>query len=407
MKITYVTSYDGMGQNFNGYVLLKRLNQMNHQARMLTFERMFDEPEIIQIGSPFMHRINKSLAKLEKRLSLHSILPILSLSVVNSPEFRSSDIVHLQLLHARQFFSMLSMPMVSRKKTVVWTIHDPWITTGHCIYSMACDLWKSGCDHCPDLKIPIESEKDTCAFNWRLKKWAMKSARLQLIVASQWMYDWVKESPIMAHLPCSLIPFGIDQEVFKPTDRMASRSEWGIPEEAHVLSFRSTPHRYDFKGTPSIVEALERYQPTKPTYLITFDEIGGLDSLCGKYQLIELGWVKDQNIIQKAMNASDLFLMPSTAEAFGLMAIEAMACGLPVVVFEGTALPSVVHHGEGGWVVPYKDNTALAAAIRTLLEDDPLRIRLRESTLALARREYSLEKYTQRHLELYQNLQAK
>jgi glycosyltransferase involved in cell wall biosynthesis len=96
--------------------------------------------------------------------------------------------------------------------------------------------------------------------------------------------------------------------------------------------------------------------------------------------------------------------MPSTAEAFGMMAVESMACGTPVIVFDGTALPDVIHAPEGGISVPARDSKALADAITGLLKDEQRYAQLVENGLRIVREEYSLEKYIQRHIELYKSI---
>jgi glycosyltransferase involved in cell wall biosynthesis len=96
--------------------------------------------------------------------------------------------------------------------------------------------------------------------------------------------------------------------------------------------------------------------------------------------------------------------MPSIAEAFGMMAVESMACGTPVIVFDGTALPDVIHAPEGGISVPAKDSKSLADAIIRLLNDKQLYAQLVENGLRIVREEYTLEKHIQRHIELYSSL---
>jgi glycosyltransferase involved in cell wall biosynthesis len=96
--------------------------------------------------------------------------------------------------------------------------------------------------------------------------------------------------------------------------------------------------------------------------------------------------------------------MPSLAEAFGMMAVESMACGTPVIVFEGTALPSVVKAPRGGIAVPARDANALQSAVEALM-NDPVRYQdLVRKGLELVQEEYTVEKYISRHLDLYSTL---
>ena len=407
MRVLYITAHDVAGQQFNGYLLHRALLAEGQDSHMAVHRSGFDQPEIHEVGGALLGFLNKGIAKVERKLSLYSVLPVSSVTLYFARYYRNAEIVHLQLPHAAQFFSLLNIPLMSRQHHMVWTLHDPWMTAGHCIHPMDCNRWLTGCGECPDLTIPLPLLRDRTNLMWRLKYWVMHHAKVDLIVASRWMYERVCRSPILSHLPCHLIPFGIDTDMFRPLEKTACRRKFGIPEDAHVLAFRWTPY-FVVKGADYIKKALGLLKPVKPTYLLTFDApvSYGLDSLGDKYRFVDLGWVEDRQLIVSALNAADVFLMPSIAESFGMMAVEAMACGTPVVVFEGTSLPAVIHAPEGGTAVPSKDAGALARAIEDLLKDRERRESLSGAGLEIVRREYTMGAYVERHLKLYESLIA-
>lgn len=407
MKILYISSSDSAGQQFNGYVLQKELQKRGHQTYMAVAKAALADANVFELGSPLLKRLDSKLIPLEKRLDLYSVLPVSGLSIYGSAAFWGADIVHLQLIQAARFFSLLNVPVVSHLKSTVWTIHDPWLLSGHCVHPLDCNRWLSGCGSCPHLDWPFAIHRDTTALTWQLKKWIMKMSPVNLVVASQWMQDRVTRSPILSHLPCHVIPFGLDRSVFRPRDKEVCRERFGIPADSHVLLFRSIPFRHSYKGTQYVEEALRRFKPIKPTYLITLDDGGGLDSIRGKYHFIELGWVDDRQTLIDALSAADLLLMPSIAEAFGLTAVEAMACGTPAVVFADTALADVVKAPRAGIVVPYEDAAALGDAIQRAMEDDSMRTALAEEGQRVVDREYTIDRYVERHLELYRSLSGK
>ena len=405
MRVLYVTANDVAGQQFNGYLLHKELLAAGHDSHMAVAQSGFNQPEIHEVGGAALKRFDGLIAKAEWKLSLYSVLPVSAATLYFASYYRNAEIVHLQLPHAAQFFSLLHIPLMSRQHPMVWTLHDPWMTAGHCIHPMDCNRWLMGCGECPDLTIPLPLRRDHTALLWRLKHWVMHHAKVTLIVSSRWMAERVQRSPILSHLPCHVIPFGIDTDMFRPLDKAACRAKFGIPVDAHVLAFRWTPY-FVVKGAEYIKSALELLKPDRPTYLLTFDApvSYGLDSLGGKYRYVDLGWVEDRQVIVDALNAADLFLMPSIAESFGMMAVEAMACGTPVVVFEGTSLPAVIHAPEGGTAVPLKDAGALAGAIEDLLKDRERREAISHAGLEIVRREYTMGAYIERHFKLYENL---
>ncbi len=318
-------------------------------------------------------------------------------------EFWTADVVHLHIIHGLPGFSLLQIPLMSRLKPTVWTWHDPWILSGHCIYSLDCELWKTGCPRCPDITLPLAVSRDSSAANWRLKRFVLRHTKGVIVVASEWMRRRVEESGIAPHLQCVVIPLGVDMDVFRPHDRAESRRALGIDADAHVVAFRDAGTEDRFKNSALVVEALRRYSPTRKTYVLCFQTSETARQLAGQYELIDLGWVRTAEEAAVAYAASDLFLMPSRAEAFGMMAVEAMACGIPVIVADGTALPEVVKAPEVGVSVRQGDPLALARAVESMLADPEARRQRGVAGRVLVEREYSFERYLDAHLRLYES----
>jgi glycosyltransferase involved in cell wall biosynthesis len=114
-----------------------------------------------------------------------------------------------------------------------------------------------------------------------------------------------------------------------------------------------------------------------------------------------LGWVNDDMLLRDFTAASDIFLMPSIAEAFGVMAIEAMASSVPVIVFEDTALPETTYSPEAGITVPSKNYIALRDAIQNLINFPQERDRRGSAGRRIAELQYGEEKFVKNLAELY------
>ena len=340
----------------------------------------------------------------EKRLGIQRIFSTSGLALLFRREFWTADVVHLQLVHGLPWFSLLQIPLLSRLKPLVWTWHDPWIFSGHCVYPLDCDLWKTGCARCPDLALTLPVPRDSSAVNWKLKRLAVRNSRGVIVVASAWMRRHVEESGLARGLDCRVIPLGVDTTVFRPRVAAESRRSLGIDADAHVVAFRDTGPQERFKNSGLIVEALRRYAPTRKTYILCFQTAASSPQLAGQYEVMDLGWISDAERAAIVYSASDLFLMPSRAEAFGMMAVEAMACGVPVIVADGTSLPEVVQAPHIGVSVPQDDAQALADAIGSLLADPAARRRRGEAGRELAVERYSFERYIDAHLRLYREV---
>jgi N-acetyl-alpha-D-glucosaminyl L-malate synthase BshA len=101
------------------------------------------------------------------------------------------------------------------------------------------------------------------------------------------------------------------------------------------------------------------------------------------------------------LGLGDLFLLPSDTESFGLAALEALACGVPVVASDVGGLPEVVRNGETGLLVPPRDPAALARAVAALLSDEPRRAAMAQAARLDATTRFRPEPMIARYEELY------
>lgn len=404
MNILALTTWDSSGEQFNGYMVHRELLRQGQQSDMAVLFKQKDDPRIHALGNGLTRFYDiKPVTLVEKLLGIQRLLPISGYFLFFKKYYRDADLIHLHIIHGVPFFSLLLLPLITRRHKVVWTLHDPWIVTGHCVYPLDCQRWLEGCGSCPDLSLPFPIRRDATSFMWRMKKWLLDRSRLEVVVASKWMNDLVGASPLVSRFPRHIIPLGLEIGSCAGFDSNLFRERHSIPLDAAVIAFRYRGRDDLIKGWPFIEEALMKIELDRPICLVVFDQTGGMDRLKMRHQVVELGWTPTHEPILEALAAADLFLMPSVAEAFGMMAIESMACGTPVIVFEGTALPDVVHAPDGGIAVP-RDADALARAIETVLKDRELYDSLVENGRRIVREEYSVEQYTQRHIDLYRQL---
>jgi glycosyltransferase involved in cell wall biosynthesis len=324
-------------------------------------------------------------------------------TILESEEFKEADIVHYHLIF-NYFMSLRSFRKLTQKKPTVWTLHDPWALTGHCVYPVDCKKWLTGCKNCPHLDRYAPLREDNAAFIWKMKQEIYESVEADIVVASQWMYDMVKRSPLTSHFEkVHLIPFGIDLDLFKRKEnREEIRNRLKIAKENFVIMFRQTPQ--EWKGLLYIKEMLNELVFSLPVTILTVGETGALEELKGRYQVIEYPWVNDNNLMVELYSASDLFLMPSVAEAFGLMAIEAMACSLPVIVFEGTALPDVTFAPKCGIALKKGDTDSFVETVTRLISNPKECAKRGGLGRELAEKHYGIERYNKQMINLYNKI---
>jgi glycosyltransferase involved in cell wall biosynthesis len=402
MRILQINGYQSPGRRFNGLAITPLLKEQGIDSEHMVWEQDKQEPGVMSINHGWTRKVNKLVAKLEKKLSLQSTLYPHAREIAKQSPFRNADAVHLHIIHSG-YLSVRSLPWLSKRKPLIWTLHDPWALTGHCIHPGECQRWKTGCGNCPSLDTLFALKTDRTQFLFSQKKKAYARMKVDVVVASDWMLKNVQSSPLFQseNIRVHHIPFGIDLSRFRPGGEADARKRLGIPANHFVLMFRAEG---EFKGVPYILKALEKLSGDHPVTLLTVGMKGVVDRFRDRFGVIELGWTNDDDLIVDAFKACDIFLMPSTAETFGVMAIEAMACGKPVVCFDGTAVPGVIDAPRVGMSVPMRDADALSAAIVKMVRSPEERIARGQASRKRAEEVYSIETHVSRISNLYREV---
>lgn len=150
------------------------------------------------------------------------------------------------------------------------------------------------------------------------------------------------------------------------------------------------------KGGDVLLDALERLPPgSAEAHVVSKDVVPRRD---GVHVYADLG-PNDARLVE-LYRSSDVFALPSRAETFGIAAVEAAACGLPVVVSDVGGLADLVIDAETGWRVPPGDPQALATALERLIDDRGLARRLGAAGRRRAEREFDATRNGRRLVDL-------
>ncbi|HET7621717.1 MAG TPA: glycosyltransferase family 4 protein [Gemmatimonadaceae bacterium] len=186
------------------------------------------------------------------------------------------------------------------------------------------------------------------------------------------------------------------------------RQRLGIANGDRVIG--SITRFYPVKGINYLIDAFARLAGRYPRARLILVGKGPEEERLRR-QCRELGidgrviFAGFQREVQRFVKLFDVSVVPSLEEGFGLVALESLALGVPVVASRLGGLPDVVTHGTTGLLVEAANPVAIADAIASLLADDELRRRMGDAGPATAQR-YSLDGYAGRLTEIYQELAA-
>jgi N-acetyl-alpha-D-glucosaminyl L-malate synthase BshA len=135
----------------------------------------------------------------------------------------------------------------------------------------------------------------------------------------------------------------------------------------HASNFRPV------KRTDDVVRVFARVQELIPARLVMIGDGPQLRKTQQLVSALNLGdkvhFLGEQDQLEPLLACADLFLLPSEQESFGLTALEAMNCGVPVIATEIGGLPELVVHGETGYLFPIGETEMMAEAAAALLKD--------------------------------------
>ncbi len=194
----------------------------------------------------------------------------------------------------------------------------------------------------------------------------------------------------------------IDKRVYYPREVSTLRDEFASADEKilmHISNFRPV------KRVPDVIDVFHRVNQEMPAKLLLVGE--GPDMPKVQSRIRELGiedrvhFLGKQDEIAQVISLADVLLLPSEKESFGLVALEAMACGVPTVGSEAGGIPELVRHGVTGYLAPIGDTASMAKYALSLLSDPVQRAAMRAACLERAHTQFCDQKITREYEEIY------
>jgi D-inositol-3-phosphate glycosyltransferase len=213
----------------------------------------------------------------------------------------------------------------------------------------------------------------------------------------------------------SVVPAGVDTELFHPRDREQVRRELGLPDlDTPILLFVGRIER--LKGIDTLLESVAVVSRTCAGRHLKVLIVGGggqteeenaelhrvveLHRELNLEDQVEFVGSKPQELLPLYYSAADITVMPSHYESFGLVAVESMASGTPVIASNVGGLSYTVRDGETGFLVREENHFALAEQVHLLLKNPELRLRMGEQAMQHAQ-QYSWRNIAGQIVDIY------
>jgi glycosyltransferase involved in cell wall biosynthesis len=310
------------------------------------------------------------------------------------------DILHLHWI-AESFDYQRFFRSVPDRLPIVWTQHDMNAFTGGCHYSWDCRRFETGCGEC--FQLPHPAPQDASYANAQIKHAAIRDKNLHVVADSRWIEREARASSILAQARSfRTIHYGLDHRTFSPRERSECRTRLGLDPNRFVVGFGADSFAIRRKGLDLLIAALRELKAPDLELLIfgTGEQPAGLEDR----RVHVVGRIDSEDRLAESYSAMDLFVMPSRFEAFGQTALEAMACGTPVLAFEVGGIVDMVLPHETGLLAEPENASDLARQLAYAIAHPEELRSMGARARAMVEDRFKLEDQGRRYVDLYRSL---
>jgi glycosyltransferase involved in cell wall biosynthesis len=295
--------------------------------------------------------------------------PFSSLAIVDYIRTVKPDVINIHNTHGGYFQTDL-LKRISALAPVVWTLHDMWSFTGNAAHTFGNDSWKRMENDDSLTSIYPSIGRNTGRWLLQRKRSIYKQSRITLVTPSAWLANLARQSPVFEGKEIRHIFNGLNLDMFKPLDKAACKTKFGIPPEKKVVMFSAEHLKGNlWKGGDDLKIMLKGLSEhlSQPVHLLAVGS-GELEFAAELSNMVvhHTGYVHSEAEMVQVYNAADLFLYPTRADNLPNVLVEAIACGVPSVTFDVGGCKEIIESGRNGLVVK---NASSTSAIAELLSD--------------------------------------
>lgn len=361
MKVLQINSVCGVGST--GRIatdLYKVLEEQGHEC-VIAYGRGTAPEGIktIKIGTDFDNYMHVAKTRLFDKHGFGSTKA--TKKFIEKVKEYDPDIIHLHNIHGYYVNVEVLFDYLKKSgKKVVWTFHDCWAFTGHCCYFEynMCNKWKSNCRNCIQLKeypksILFDNSKD----NYLIKKKLFEYNKyLTIVSVSEWLKNTTMKS-FMGKNEILKISNGININVFKQNKKDKYYEKYGIINKKIILGVANV-----WDSRKGLNDFIKLSKIICEDYSIVLVGLSNKQIKNLPKNIIGINRTNNIEELVDLYSNADVFVNFSIEETFGMVNIEAMACGTPVIVYDCTANPETVNK-DFSYVVDKNDIAGVVECI--------------------------------------------
>ncbi len=382
------------------------LIQRGVEARLYVMDHFTDAPYVHDFPRfPFERRLEYILRRATGR---NNIFFPSTAALGSQPWIKEAPIWHFHNLHGH-FISIPLLARASRKRLVVLSPVDEFLSTGYCPYTLGCERYRDSCGECPQLSLPYPGlSRDTTPTLLAMKKAAVKKSRFNLLVHTNYLSKHYA-STFVGQRPIETINYGIDTQVFRPLDRAACAAALGLkPTPRFVVALL---HSYTGEKRKGLLRILEPMQSLADRYPERFSVliVGHGSELAKEWAtenlpITNLPFLSNPHDLAMALNFSDVLLYPTAADNLSLTCLNALACGVPVISSRVGGQPEAIRDGVNGFLCEPGKYDQFMARLAELACDADLHARLSDAARRTVFEYFDVDKYVTNLIGYYQTL---
>lgn len=292
-------------------------------------------------------------------------------------ELKELDLLHVHYAIPHAVCALLAKQMVGSKLKVVTTLHGT------------------------DITVLAQDQSISKLIQYAINESdAVTAVSQDLINETRASLDIVRDIDLVHNF--------VDRRIYYPHEVSELRQEFAEPNEKiliHISNFRPVKRVLD------VIDTFNLVQQQVPSKLMLVGEGPELSKVI--HRVKELGltdrviFCGKQDDVAQVISLADLMLLPSEKESFGLVALEAMSCGVPTISSNAGGIPELIIHGDTGFLADVGDTAAMASHAINLLSDSNLYSAMSKACLYRAHHTFCNDYMTYKYEEIYYRVTGK